>query len=197
VIIVATTGQARAEAKVNVVVNPGRAARDHRARARGRTGDVIRLHITAEDKRALPVNGAPVRWSVSGNGASIDPDGGFVADQPGTYLVTASSGEVAGNYSIKVTKRVQTRKLEQVSFVGFGDIRPRNRGRSATSPMSPPLRTGSIPSTSRPGQSAQGGLARGRCAHRQRHLHDARRPDRGADSRGSLVAQEWPGLSST
>ena len=120
-IIVATTGAARAEAKVNVV--PNRVARIAvTGPSQGRTGDVIRLRITAEDKRGLPVNGAPVRWSVSGSGASIDPDGGFVADHSGTYLVTASSGEVAGNYSIKVAKRVQTRKLEQVSHVGFGDL---------------------------------------------------------------------------
>jgi hypothetical protein len=121
VILVATTGPARAEAKVNVV--PNRVARIAvTGPSQGRTGDVIRLRITAEDSRGLPVNSAPVRWSVSGSGASIEPDGAFVADHPGTYLVTASSGAVAGNYSIKVAKRVQSRKLEQVSHVGFGDL---------------------------------------------------------------------------
>ena len=121
VILVATTGPARAETKVNVV--PNRVARIAvTGPSQGRTGDVIRLRITAEDTRGLPVNSAPVRWSVSGNGASIEPDGAFVADHPGTYLVTASSGAVAGNYSIKVAKRVQSRKLEQVSHVGFGDL---------------------------------------------------------------------------
>ena len=121
VIVVATTGAARAEAKVNVV--PNRVARIAvTGPTQGRTGDVIRLRITAEDSRGLPVNSAPVRWSVSGRGASIDPDGGFVADHPGTYLVTASSGAVAGNFSIKVAKRVHSRKLEQVGHVGFGDL---------------------------------------------------------------------------
>ena len=31
------------------------------------------------------------RWAVSGNGAAIDPDGAFVAEQPGSYIVTVSS----------------------------------------------------------------------------------------------------------
>ena len=123
VILVATVGAARAEARVSVVQN--RVARIAvTGPAQGRTGDVLRLRITAEDNRGLPVNQAPVRWSVSGSGASIEADGAFVADHPGTYLVTASSGAVAGNYSIKVGKRVHSRKLEQVSHVGFGDIQP-------------------------------------------------------------------------
>jgi hypothetical protein len=123
VILVATVGAARAEARVNVV--PNRVARIAvTGPTQGRTGDVLRLRLTAEDRRGLPVNSAPVRWSVSGSGASIEPDGAFVADRPGTYLVTASSGTVAGNYSIKVTRRVHSRKLEQVSHVGFGDIQP-------------------------------------------------------------------------
>ena len=123
VILVATVGAARAEARVNVV--PNRVARIAvTGPTQGRTGDVLRLRITAEDTRGLPVNNAPVRWSVSGSGASIEPDGAFVADRPGTYVVTVSSGAVAGNYSIKVAKRVHSRKLEQVSHVGFGNIQP-------------------------------------------------------------------------
>lgn len=121
VILVATTGPVRAEVRVTVVRNRV-ASIAVGGSSQGRTGDVLRLRITAEDSRGLPVNSAPVRWSVSGAGASIDPDGAFVADHPGTYLVTASSGTVAGNYSVKVTRRVQTRKLEQVGHVGFGDI---------------------------------------------------------------------------
>lgn len=121
VIIAATTGPAHSEARVVVVRN--RVARlAITGPAQGRTGDVLRLRITAEDSRGLPVNGAPVRWSVSGAGASIDPDGGFVAEHPGTYLVTASSGEVAGNFSVKISRRVHARKLEQVAHVGFGDL---------------------------------------------------------------------------
>ena len=83
---------------------------------------MIHLRFTAEDSRGLPVNSAPIRWSVSGSGAAIGADGGFVADNAGTYVITASSGAVAGIYSVKIARRVQSRKLEQVSFVGFGDL---------------------------------------------------------------------------
>jgi hypothetical protein len=121
VIIAATSGAARAELKLNVVENrvtrlsvtgPGQA----------RTGDVLRFRVTAEDRRNLPVQNAPVRWSVAGRGASIEPDGAFVADQPGTYLVTASAGAVAGTHAVRVTRRTHSRRLEQVSHMGFGSI---------------------------------------------------------------------------
>ena len=121
VIVAATSGAARAEIKLNVVENrvtrlsvtgPGQA----------RTGDVLRFKITAEDRRNLPVQNPPVRWSVAGRGASIEPDGAFVADQPGTYLVTASAGAVSGTHAVRVTRRTHTRRLEQVAHAGFGAI---------------------------------------------------------------------------
>ena len=121
VILVATTGSARAETRLTVV--PNRVAHlSLTGPAQGRTGDVLKFHVTAEDRRNLPVPNPPVRWSVSGAGSSIDPDGGFVAEQPGTYLVTASAGAVAGTHAVRVTRRTHARRLEQVSHLGFGDL---------------------------------------------------------------------------
>ena len=55
-----------------------------------RTGDVVRFTARAAgDAAATPA----IRWSVTGAGASIDPDGGFVAERPGAYVITASIGD--------------------------------------------------------------------------------------------------------
>lgn len=62
--------------------------------ARVRTGDVVRFQATARaGGRQVP---AFPEWSLSGVGAQVDDDGGegvFVAEEPGTYRVTARMGE--------------------------------------------------------------------------------------------------------
>jgi hypothetical protein len=55
-----------------------------------------------------------IRWSVSGVGATIEPDGAFVAERPGSYIVTASSGDKNAVGSIVVSPRNVTRALELV-----------------------------------------------------------------------------------
>jgi uncharacterized protein YjdB len=79
--------------------------------ARGRTGDVLhfKANVTGHGLEA-----DDVRWSVSGTGATVWPDGGFVAEQPGSYVVTASSGERSAAASIVVTPRNVARPLELV-----------------------------------------------------------------------------------
>ena len=44
----------------------------------------------------LAVAHPAVRWSISGSGAAVYPDGAFVAEKAGTYVVTASSGQHSG-----------------------------------------------------------------------------------------------------
>jgi hypothetical protein len=79
--------------------------------AGGRTGDVI--HFDAGRKRGAAGN-YNVRWAVGGEGATIDPDGAFVAELPGTYIVTASSGAHEATASVVVTPRNVERTLELV-----------------------------------------------------------------------------------
>ena len=59
---------------------------------------------------------------MSGSGATVDPDGGFVADQPGTYIVTAASGNVSANASIVVTPRNLERELKIVGRVPMKEV---------------------------------------------------------------------------
>jgi hypothetical protein len=107
----ATTGAASATTTVRVV--GGRVQRltvEPRSTA-ARTGDVV--HFSAAASSADAIHPA-VRWSVSGAGASIDAEGIFVAEQPGSYVVTAASGERAAAASVVVTPRLVQRPLEVV-----------------------------------------------------------------------------------
>lgn len=120
-ILVATSGAARGE--VRLTVRPNRVARlSITGPVQARTGDVVGLSAIGEDTRRLPVPDPPVRWSVSGPGAAVWPDGGFVAERAGTYLVTAASGAVAATHAIRVAPRVHARRLEPVTHLGFGDL---------------------------------------------------------------------------
>ena len=65
-----------------------------------RTGDVVRFSAKISvDSGAPPA----VRWSVTGAGATIDADGGFVAERPGSHVVTASVGERSSIATVTVT----------------------------------------------------------------------------------------------
>ena len=63
--------------------------------SRVRTGDVIRFSATAQTQAGETLQAFP-EWSLSGVGAQIEDEAGegvFVAEEPGTYRVTARMGE--------------------------------------------------------------------------------------------------------
>ncbi len=74
-----------------------------------RTGDVVHFAASARPEK-IP----SVQWSLGGDGATIEPDGAFVAERPGTYIVTATVGSRATTASIVVTPRGARRELELV-----------------------------------------------------------------------------------
>ncbi len=87
-----------------------------------RTGDVIRFSAMAKDAGGAAVKNAAVRWSVSGDGAAIEPDGGFVAERSGTYVVTASVGDQSSVATVVVAPRNAERELELVGRIKLKDI---------------------------------------------------------------------------
>ena len=107
--ITASVGPASTTTRINVVKNNLRTLTVEGSAATARTGDVI--HFTAKGN---PARDFTARWSVSGNGATIDPEGGFVADQPGSYFVSASSGAVSGSASVLITPRDLERAVQIV-----------------------------------------------------------------------------------
>ena len=90
--------------------------------AGGRTGDVLRLKAAAFDRAGKPVADPPVRWVVSGGGATTYPDGAFVAERPGSYVVNAIVGTITSGTAIRITARDHHRKFETVGSVVFSDL---------------------------------------------------------------------------
>ena len=100
------------EASLDLVVEENPVARvELEGRSRARTGDVVRFTGTALDADGRPVDDAALAFSVSSFetraalGASIYPDGGFVAERPGLYRVTATAGTGSGQALVEVVER--------------------------------------------------------------------------------------------
>jgi hypothetical protein len=84
-----------------------------------RTGDVVHFNVRA---RSGPADNYAVRWTVNGPAATIDPDGGFVAELPGSYVITAASGNEQAVASILITPRNVERTLEVVGRAPMKDF---------------------------------------------------------------------------
>lgn len=107
---------------VQVAPNAVRALKVEPKSISARTGDVVYFKTNARDARGAMVKSASVRWAVSGNGATVYADGGFVADLPGTYIVTAASGDRIDTASVVVTPRQVERELEIVGRAPVKDF---------------------------------------------------------------------------
>src|SRR5689334_14685442 len=116
-IITATSGAATSSTQITVVKNSVRSLLVTAATKSTRTGDVVRLTAKGD-----PAGDITTRWSVSGLGATVDADGAFVAEKPGTYIVTATSGNISSSASIVVAPRNLEREIEVVGRVPFKEF---------------------------------------------------------------------------
>jgi len=114
--IKATSEDASGKVTVQVVRDSVRKLSIKPPSAEARTGDVV--HFSASDSGKQP----PLRWAISGSGASIYPDGAFVAEKAGTYVVTATSGQHTASASVVVRPRNVEREVEVVSHVPIPDL---------------------------------------------------------------------------
>jgi hypothetical protein len=108
-IITATSGAAKATTTVAVTKSNLSSITITAGTKSARTGDVIKFTAQGD-----PAGDFATRWSVSGNGATVDSDGSFLAEQPGTYIVTGTSGNLSSSTAIVVTPRNLERELELV-----------------------------------------------------------------------------------
>jgi hypothetical protein len=115
--ITATSGAASGTTTITVVKSTLRGLMIEPRSTTARTGDVV--HFTAKGTGS---NDFTARWSVSGSGATVYPDGGFVAEQPGTYIVTATSGVLSAGASIVVAPRNLEREIEVVGRAPFKEF---------------------------------------------------------------------------
>ncbi|HSE98144.1 MAG TPA: Ig-like domain-containing protein, partial [Blastocatellia bacterium] len=107
---------------VNVIANPVSSLTIEPRSITARTGDVVRFGPRAKDTSGNPVSNPFVRWSISGEGAMIEPDGAFVTEKPGTYVVTATSGEQSAVASVVVSPRNIEREVEIVGRAPFTEF---------------------------------------------------------------------------
>jgi hypothetical protein len=117
--IQAKSGTALGKVTVRVINDPVQKVEITPKSAKARTGDVIHFTATTRDGKATSIKNPSVVWSLSGAGAAVYPDGGFVAEEPGTYLITASSGQHQATASVVVTPRNVEREIEVVSHIPF------------------------------------------------------------------------------
>lgn len=113
----ASSGKATGNISFAVGKNPVARLSVQPATTQARTGDVIRFTPVAKDGQGGVVKDPYISWEVIGAGATVYPDGAFVAEEPGTYLVKATSGGRATTSSVVVTPRNAERQLDVVAHV--------------------------------------------------------------------------------
>ena len=118
-VLTVSAGPAATAVEVTVRPNP---AEDYELAASGdvsalSTGDVAAFRLVGRDAADGEIPLAPL-WSVTPSGASVEPVDGrglFVAEEPGTYHVTAIAGPaIARTVSVRVGPRRHTARLELV-----------------------------------------------------------------------------------
>lgn len=111
-VITATSGEARATTTITVAKSNLRSLLVTASTSSARTGDVVRFSAKGD-----PSGDFTTRWSVSGSGATVDEDGGFVAERPGSYIVTATSGNISASSSIVITPRNLEREIKVIGRI--------------------------------------------------------------------------------
>jgi len=112
--ITATSEGAHSSMSVEVISSPVKSLTVEPRSTKARTGDVIHFDARAADGTGKAINSCEVRWAVSGDGGTIESDGGFVAERPGSYIISASVGDRQALASVVVTPRNAERELEVV-----------------------------------------------------------------------------------
>ena len=123
--VVGEAGGVRGELALVVVPNPVEGLTVASPESRVRTGDVVRLAVTASDASGSAVDDISLAYQVTtedgtaATAATAFPDGAFVAEEPGNYRVSVDAGTTAEAVDIEVFPREATR---EVTLVGQGPI---------------------------------------------------------------------------
>ena len=91
-VISATAGAAATRMPVEVVAGTVRSVEISPASVQVRTGDVVRFKAVVKDASGREIIGLMPSWLFTPGKGMIDPDGAFVAYEPGSYQVTANFG---------------------------------------------------------------------------------------------------------
>lgn len=115
--VLATAGSVNGEVAIQVVADRIQSIAVDPSATTAKTGDLVHFAAKADDAKGASVKDVLTNWSVTGPQATIYPDGAFVAELPGTYLVTASIGHHSAVASISVQPRNAQRGLDVVAHI--------------------------------------------------------------------------------
>ncbi len=112
---------------VNIVDNPITKLTLESNSIDGRTGDVFTLKAKALDKNGNIIDDAPLLFAFAGEAYDVSAaasglvtkEGKFVADEPGLYTITVTSGPAAASVTINAQPREVSRKIE---LIGKGTV---------------------------------------------------------------------------
>ncbi len=113
----ARAGQASATLQLAVAANPVSTVEVRPASSTVRTGDVVQLTFEARDRAGAAVAGVLPEWMVNPGSGRIEPDGGFVASEAGTYRVVGAFTGRAATATITVVPRDVVRPTTLVGRV--------------------------------------------------------------------------------
>jgi hypothetical protein len=105
---------ATAEVSVTVLSNAVASLSVSPTTTTARTGDVIHFSAIPKDPHGKLLK-TEVAWALQASGAEISPDGGFVAERPGTYTIQASIGRLSCSASVVVSPRDIAREVDVVA----------------------------------------------------------------------------------
>jgi hypothetical protein len=113
-VISAVDAPASATMAITVIPNTIASVELTPGRQTARTGDVVRIVATPRNARTHEIMGLTPTWSFSPGHGQIDPDGAFVAYEPGRYVVTASYGTRSADAILTVVDRDVRRPVRVV-----------------------------------------------------------------------------------
>ncbi len=120
-VITASAGNARASVSVEVVAAVPASITITPGTTSVRTGDVVRFTLTVKDRLGKVIEGLTPRWSVAAltadGVAQIDADGAFVAEERGSYTVSATVGTATADAAVHAAPRAVGRGIEVVGRV--------------------------------------------------------------------------------
>ncbi|MFL5617948.1 MAG: Ig-like domain-containing protein [Gemmatimonadaceae bacterium] len=113
-VISATDAGASATMAITVIPNAIAIVELTPSRQTARTGDVLRIGAVPRNARKQEIAGLTPTWSFSPGHGQIDPDGAFVAYEPGRYVVTASYGTRSADAILTIEARDVRRPVRVV-----------------------------------------------------------------------------------
>ena len=115
--VTATAGNASERLELQVVDADVASVELTPSQVQARTGDVVRFSTVVKDRAGQTITGLMPTFLFAPGRGEIDPDGAFVAYDPGTYQVTASFGSRSADAVVSVAARDVRREAKLVGRV--------------------------------------------------------------------------------